>query len=624
MEGTKKDTKELISKLYDNVIDESKHNDATNTNRTFNKNPEHVVKSVIFDNAPRIAVLGNVDSGKSTLISVLSRNILDNGRGFARNLTCTHKHELDVGRTSTVSIHPVGFDEEGNIVSVSSAHKKGNETVISLTKRDLWRRVGEKAKKLLFLVDLCGHEKYLKTTCKGLMSHDPHYACVISAANENPSRVVGYDFVKMGKCKGRNKSRNMTRQHLGIVCGMNIPYFIIITKIDITPRDIYIENMKNLGMLLRGRANAEPMIIKTEKDAIKAAYAIMTNKMHMFTKKGEHVCRRIVPVIPMSSVSGVGKNVLVKFLSCIGVYKTSPHSDIYVKHSQFQSIRGSVTEDEQRVVSISSHLPSECNPIKTSTDTVELGIDSVYFKIAGVPVVVTGTVRNGIIYKDQELKLGPDARGVFVPVVVKSIENGYKGTCTAASGQAVGIGIRMKKCLRVTPKKGMYLLSPSVNINPTRFFIAAIRILHHKTTIKRGYVMTINTGPVSRAAKVVKIRKYKTDADTGVVDLFTPDIEHVCTGDLALFVLKFLAQGEIIHQGDNLLIRDSNAKATGKVVYCFNSIYELQRYREYGCDDTFKEFEMHIVTSNDGKGTKHFYGSVNKPKRPDVKYLLKR
>ena len=32
----------------------------------------------------RIGVLGNVDSAKSTTISVLKHNILDNGRGSAR------------------------------------------------------------------------------------------------------------------------------------------------------------------------------------------------------------------------------------------------------------------------------------------------------------------------------------------------------------------------------------------------------------------------------------------------------------------------------------------------------------------------------------------------------------
>lgn len=36
------------------------------------------------DNDTRIAVIGNVDSGKSTLVGVLTKSIMDDGRGSAR------------------------------------------------------------------------------------------------------------------------------------------------------------------------------------------------------------------------------------------------------------------------------------------------------------------------------------------------------------------------------------------------------------------------------------------------------------------------------------------------------------------------------------------------------------
>jgi GTPase len=32
----------------------------------------------------RVAIIGNVDSGKSTLVGVLTRSMLDDGRGLAR------------------------------------------------------------------------------------------------------------------------------------------------------------------------------------------------------------------------------------------------------------------------------------------------------------------------------------------------------------------------------------------------------------------------------------------------------------------------------------------------------------------------------------------------------------
>jgi GTPase len=41
----------------------------------------------------RIATIGNVDSGKSTLISVLCNATNDDGRGSARSMVLRHRHE---------------------------------------------------------------------------------------------------------------------------------------------------------------------------------------------------------------------------------------------------------------------------------------------------------------------------------------------------------------------------------------------------------------------------------------------------------------------------------------------------------------------------------------------------
>lgn len=51
----------------------------------------------------RVATIGNVDSGKSTLVGVLTRGQLDDGNGLARKCVFTHAHEIASGRSSTVS-----------------------------------------------------------------------------------------------------------------------------------------------------------------------------------------------------------------------------------------------------------------------------------------------------------------------------------------------------------------------------------------------------------------------------------------------------------------------------------------------------------------------------------------
>lgn len=71
----------------------------------------------------RCAVVGNVDSGKSTTLGVLTRGMLhersvfvefksynfslgplDDGRGRARVALFRHKHEIETGRTSSVGM----------------------------------------------------------------------------------------------------------------------------------------------------------------------------------------------------------------------------------------------------------------------------------------------------------------------------------------------------------------------------------------------------------------------------------------------------------------------------------------------------------------------------------------
>lgn len=65
-----------------------------------------------------LIVAGSVDSGKSSLVGVLThgvdgRPLLDNGCGSARMNVFQHKHEIETGRTSSLTHQMLGYDEEG-------------------------------------------------------------------------------------------------------------------------------------------------------------------------------------------------------------------------------------------------------------------------------------------------------------------------------------------------------------------------------------------------------------------------------------------------------------------------------------------------------------------------------
>lgn len=59
-----------------------------------------------------MAVMGSADAGKSTLLGVLTQGQLDNGRGRARLNMFRHLHEVQSGRTSSISHEILGFDTQ--------------------------------------------------------------------------------------------------------------------------------------------------------------------------------------------------------------------------------------------------------------------------------------------------------------------------------------------------------------------------------------------------------------------------------------------------------------------------------------------------------------------------------
>lgn len=67
-------------------------------------------------------MLGNVDSGKSTLLGVLTQGELDNGRGRARLNLFRHLHEIQTGRTSSISFEILGFNSKGEVMDPGLCH----------------------------------------------------------------------------------------------------------------------------------------------------------------------------------------------------------------------------------------------------------------------------------------------------------------------------------------------------------------------------------------------------------------------------------------------------------------------------------------------------------------------
>ena len=75
---------------------------------------ENDVKSDHLVNV-RVAMLGNVDAGKSTLSGILTSapGTVDDGRGSVRSKVFNFTHEQKNGRTSSIAHEIIGFDAHG-------------------------------------------------------------------------------------------------------------------------------------------------------------------------------------------------------------------------------------------------------------------------------------------------------------------------------------------------------------------------------------------------------------------------------------------------------------------------------------------------------------------------------
>ncbi|XP_008327896.1 GTP-binding protein 1 isoform X2 [Cynoglossus semilaevis] len=368
----------------------------------------------------RVAVVGNVDAGKSTLLGVLTHGELDNGRGFARQKLFRHKHEMESGRTSSVGNDILGFDQEGQVVNKPDSHGGSLD----------WTKICEKSSKVITFIDLAGHEKYLKTTVFGMTGHLPDFCMLMVGSNAG---IVG-----------------MTKEHLGLALALNVPVFVVVTKIDMCPANILQETLKLLQRLLKSPGCRKiPVLVQNKDDVIVTASNFSSERM--------------CPIFQISNVTGENMDLLKMFLNLL-------------------SSRTSYRDDQP----------------------AEFQIDDTY-SVPGVGTVVSGTTLRGLIRLNDTMLLGPDPLGSFIQIAVKSIHRKRMPVKEVRGGQTASFAL--KKIKRSSIRKGMVMVSPKLNPQATWEFEAEILVLHHPTTISPRYQAMVHCGSIRQTATILSMNR---------------------------------------------------------------------------------------------------------------------
>ncbi|CAI2354295.1 unnamed protein product [Caenorhabditis sp. 36 PRJEB53466] len=366
----------------------------------------------------RVAVVGNVDAGKSTLLGVLTHSALDDGRGAARTKLFRHKHEFESGRTSSVGNDILGFDVHGNVVNKPDPHNHNLD----------WVQIGQDCSKLVTFIDLAGHEKYLKTTIFGMTGHMPDYTMLMIGSNMG---IIG-----------------TTKEHLSLALSLQVPVYLVVTKIDMCPPQILEETMKNITRLVKS-ARKLPIVIKNMSDVVDAAFNFPSKK--------------ICPIFKVSNVEGTNLPLLRQFLNIVPLRRE-----------------------------LNEHDPAHFQ------------IDDIYW-VDGVGTIASGTLLSGTIHLNDTLLLGPTSNGDFTPIPIKSIHRKRMPVGLVKCGQSASFAL--KKIAKKEVRKGMVLVDPKVKPVASMLFEAEILVLHHPTTIKPNYQAMLHIGSVRQTATLVSMGK---------------------------------------------------------------------------------------------------------------------
>lgn len=228
-------------------------------------------------------------------------------------------------------------------------------------------KICSKATKVVTFIDLAGHEKYLKTTVFGMTGHVPDFSMLMVGANAG---IVG-----------------MTKEHLGLALALNVPVFVVVTKVDMCPANVLQDTLRLLLKVLKSPGcRKTPLLVRSKDDVVLSA----TN----------FVSERLCPIFQVSNVSGLNLDLLKMFLNLLSA-RITPGAD----------------------------------------EPPEFSIDDSY-SVPGVGTVVSGTTMRGTIRLNDTLLLGPDPVGNFTPIVIKSIHRKRMPVKEVRGGQTASFALK--------------------------------------------------------------------------------------------------------------------------------------------------------------------------------------
>lgn len=247
----------------------------------------------------------------------------------------------------------------------------------------------------MLLIDTCGHPKYFKTTIHGLISYRPDYSCLVVNAQAG-------------------ELDTSTRQVLGCAMVLEIPVFVVLTKVDLADNEALEATLKCLlQVLMLPGSSCVPTVVDVDQDIDLMVENFLASKA--------------TPIFLVSCVTGENVDLLTLFLSILPARPPSP-----------STLEDTISEPQ-----------------------IEFHIEEV-FDVPDVGPVVGGRMISGSISANlhlhdgtvgesnlQPLTIGPvdELHGEFVPCQIVSMHRQRRPAKTIDVGQSGTLAIKIDRSM---------------------------------------------------------------------------------------------------------------------------------------------------------------------------------
>lgn len=290
---------------------------------------------------------------------------------------------------------------------------------------------------------------------------------------------------------GDEKITHITKEHLGILLAMDLPVIIAITKCDKAKDLNKLETDISDLMSIIGKV---AKFIRSERD-LEFLPAFWETKV-------------MVPVIRTSAKTGEGLDLFDRLL--------------YV-------------------------LPKRASQLDRNKEFL-MYIDKIY-RVPGTGIVVSGSVKEGVVKRGEELFIGPGSDGNFHKVKASSIEIHHFSVDTAEVGEIIGIAL---KGLETEVERGM-VITAGKKLKSSMEFEADVVVLNHPTKISRGYEPVVHLETISETVVVEPL-----------------DVDFLAAGDRGRVRMRFKYKPYHIKEGQKFVFREGRSKGIGRVTRILN------------------------------------------------------